>query len=916
MTRVFIAYSHDSDAHKQKVLALAAKLRADGIDARLDQYVNGGPTEGWPRWCSRQIKEAGYVLVVCSRKEEEWGAGLTWELNQVLHDIYRSKGNNARYIPVLLDLADKKFIPDYLSGQSHYVVTNKEGYEKLYRHLSGQPEVRLPPLGNPLNLPAGDVPQLFEELPALKTYTARMPSTPGKLFGRADDLAVLDAAWSDDTARVRCLVAWGGVGKTSLVNNWLNLMADENWCGAERVYAWSFYSQGAGEDRQVSSDPFIDHALSWFGDPDPTVGDAWARAERLAGLIRRKKTLLVLDGLEPLQYPPGVEATEGRVRDAAMKTLLRGLQHGMDGLCLVTTRLPVEDLDDPETQYDLALLKPAAGKQLLTHLGVKGTSKELTEVVEAHGGHALALSLLGRYLAGAHGGDIRRKDRIKALEKAPKQGAHAFRVLAEYETWFAGKAEEQLLLLTGLFDRPAERAALQQLRNPPIPGLTDRLPPDDEEIWNLPVNHLADLGLMTHGNWEDADLDAHPLVREHFGARLEEKHPETFQTAHERLYHYYRQLPKKDQPDTLVEMEPLFRAVTHGCRAGKHQEALEEVFWPRIRHGEQFYTWHQLGAYGADLAAVANFFQTPWATPAPGLEPMWQAVVLNWAGFALRALGRLREATQPLAAGMERWIKDENWLESGKQAGILSELWLTLGDVPQAVEAATRAVAFADKSGDSHQKMNQRAKQAGARHQAGETERAASLFAEAEALEQEGGQPFLYSLLGFLYNDFLVGQEDFGEAGKRVHHSFKISKSQGWLLDQGLDQIILGRLAHAAWRAGEGTMEEAVALLDDAVTALRKANSMHHVPRGHLARAAFNIDWGNLQAAEADLNEARHIAERGEMKLHLTDIALAEARLAEVRNQPDRAAERYAEARRLIEETGYKRRLPELPNVT
>lgn len=55
--RVLRSYSHDSDPHKQKILALADRLRADGVDACIDHYVMA-PPEGWPRWTERQI---GYL---------------------------------------------------------------------------------------------------------------------------------------------------------------------------------------------------------------------------------------------------------------------------------------------------------------------------------------------------------------------------------------------------------------------------------------------------------------------------------------------------------------------------------------------------------------------------------------------------------------------------------------------------------------------------------------------------------------------------------------------------------------------------------------------------------------------------------------------------------------------------------------
>ena len=40
---VFIRYSHDSQEHANRVLALSDHLRADGIDCVLDQYEDSPP---------------------------------------------------------------------------------------------------------------------------------------------------------------------------------------------------------------------------------------------------------------------------------------------------------------------------------------------------------------------------------------------------------------------------------------------------------------------------------------------------------------------------------------------------------------------------------------------------------------------------------------------------------------------------------------------------------------------------------------------------------------------------------------------------------------------------------------------------------------------------------------------------------
>ena len=64
--RVFISYSHASPEHADRVLALADRLRRDGLDSILDQYILGSPAEGWPPWMDRQIRDADFVLMICT----------------------------------------------------------------------------------------------------------------------------------------------------------------------------------------------------------------------------------------------------------------------------------------------------------------------------------------------------------------------------------------------------------------------------------------------------------------------------------------------------------------------------------------------------------------------------------------------------------------------------------------------------------------------------------------------------------------------------------------------------------------------------------------------------------------------------------------------------------------------------------
>ena len=220
------------------------------------------------------------------------------------------------------------------------------------------------------------------------------------------------------------IVAWGGVGKSALINHWLGAMAAQHYRAAELVFGWSFYRQGTSGGTS-SADEFLEAALNWFGDPDPRIGTPWEKGERLARLVAQRRTLLVLDGLEPLQNPPGPQ--EGRLREPSLQAFLRELAAFNAGLCVISTRLPVADIADHERasalRLDLEHLSSDAGAKLLRALGVKGADAELRRASDEFDGHCLALTLLGSYLTDAYKGDIRcRKEVSGHLGDDVRQG--------------------------------------------------------------------------------------------------------------------------------------------------------------------------------------------------------------------------------------------------------------------------------------------------------------------------------------------------------------------------------------------------------------------------------------------------------------------------------------------------------------
>ena len=801
--------------------------------------------------------------------------------------------------------------------------------------------------------------ELAKVSPAPQTiHSDRLPTVNGGFFGRAAELKILDEAWEDSPhpnpspkgrgangTRIIQFIAAGGTGKTKLLRYWLDHTSD-----IPVLIAWSFYSQGSSEDKQTSATPFFSHAFAKLGSTRERFASEEDKGEHLAELLHGKRYVLVLDGLEPLQHASA--AMSGELKDKAIRQLLRQLARHPCGLCIITTRIALHELSDRDAptviRHDLQNLTVADGIQLLQSLGVKGSMAELGKAVREYGGHALALSLLGNVLRLRHQGDVRKRDTLTALVKptGSKESRYAFKVMQAYAEWFAGEPELALLHLLGLFDHPIGQDVLQMLWDAQIPHLTAGI---DEDEWLEAIASLREEHHLLSQHDGGGDLDCHPLIREYFGGQLQTQQPQAWQQAHERLYGYYKALPEKELPETLEEMQPLFSAVAHGCAAGLHQRVAEEVYYPRVRREGDAYIVKKLGAVSDDLATVAHFFTTPWHTPAADLQEMWQAGVLNWAGFRLRALGRLREALEPMQANVEGFAKEEEWKSAAISASNLSELQLTLGDVAQAVESGARSSRYADQSGDMFHRMVNCTTHADALHQAGDTTAALALFREAEQLQQEHqpAYPRLYSLRGFRYCDLLLAQGSTAEVLERYEQWVEWRQDGDPLLDRSLEYLTLGR-AHLQQlslpsTSGRGAGGEGLHWLDQAVAGLRAAGQQIMLPHGLLARSALHHHTRDFARARQDLQEVFDIADGSGMRLHLTDYHLEMARLlvaealtptplpeVEGLNDPSSSpstAERerglggegityhITEAERLINETGYHRRDKELAEL-
>lgn len=906
---VFISYSQQDEVWKDKLLPqLRALEQAGRIVVWHDRKIDGGD-----KWYP-EIKEAmGRAAVAVCLISADFLSSDFCVKEEVPYLLQRRERDGMIFLPLLLRPCPWKAFPwlkeiQMLPRGGKSVAIDFEDKEdvafaelaNLIFEIIDNPGYTLPPPPPPLwSLPE-------------KIDIARLPTTGAELFGRQKEIELLDQAWQSDSTHIAALVAWGGVGKSTLVNKWLEHMKVDNYRGARLVYAWSFYSQGTGE-RITSADLFISDALNFFGDPDPTAGSPWDKGERLASLVQREKTLLLLDGLEPLQSPHLRE--RGKIKDPALATLLTALARNNLGLCLITTREEVADLakfSETVLQKDLERISDEAGRALLRVGGIQGTDAELEKATRDFGNHALAVNLLASYLYETPGHRISHASEIPDLDMTEDEGKHPRRVMLAFERRFGDSPEVELLRMLGLFDRPADKAAMRALRRSPvIPGLSNRIRKLSEAGWLRTVEKLRRTKLIApQSQHRPDDLDAHPLVREHFKGQLKQEHPKAWGAANSRLYKHYKQIAKVF-PDTLEEMTTLYVAIAHGCEAGRHQEAFKEVYWNRVHRGNEYFSLKKIGAFSADLAALSGFFASPWLQHVSGITENDKAFLQAIAGFVLQALGQLKESTQPTRASLEGMVLQKKWDNAAIAADNLSKLYVDIGDLSQALIYAQQSVEFADKSGSSTPQIVGRTTLAYTLHQLGQLSEAEDTFRQAEKMLNEKRLVLLslFSLQGFNYCDLLLDQGQYQEVSTRIEQNLARSMEQGILLEIALNYLALGK-AYLLKAQHEATnnFAEATDYLRRAVDGLRHAGTLAHLPRGLLARAELYWVKGEFDQAQADLDEAMQIATRGSMGLHEADCHLEYARLYLARDEKERAQESWEKAREMIERMGYHRR--------
>lgn len=151
--KVFISYSHDTQAHKKWVLELAQRLRNSGVDAILDQFRVGlGDDLGG--FMEKSVAESDRIIMVCTdnyvTKANSGLGGVGYE-KMIMTAEYMTNIDSNKVIPLIRQNGTHN-VPTFLKTRLHINFSREDEYElqfdNLLREIHQAPLFKEPKIGN------------------------------------------------------------------------------------------------------------------------------------------------------------------------------------------------------------------------------------------------------------------------------------------------------------------------------------------------------------------------------------------------------------------------------------------------------------------------------------------------------------------------------------------------------------------------------------------------------------------------------------------------------------------------------------------------------------------------------------------------------------------------------------------------
>lgn len=779
------------------------------------------------------------------------------------------------------------------------------------------------------------------ETPWLESAIERagsLPATSTIFAGREEELGRIDGALGDG-CRIFQIVGPGGRGKTALARKWIDKLTGSTPTEFRRIFLWSFYRQGFTSHSVQPLWAFRQAVAQAFHVVLPATASAREMANLLFEGFMRKPTVLVLDGMEALLHGQGEQA--GGLRDDVLPLLLRSISSAESGFCLLTTRMPVANLEEMPAvqQQTLAPLSREDTRKLLRMYGVTGLPQDLEAAVAFTEGHPLLIQLLASRLTrrktDAHlelGRLLQELRKVSHWRDRWTEGDTGMkRMLRSYARQLAGTPELALLHLSAVFDRTPDEGAmlvlLSKLRE--LDGSLLGWESLSPKRWQKAAANLRRSGLA-HEDAEEGSLvlEMHPLINGFFSSEFQRKDRQAYRTANRLLYEHFCAAPEKRLPDTLEEMEPLFRAIYHGCQGGLYQRAFDEVAWERLSRRYDAYVLTELGAYQEVLALMSCFCKGECSFPADS------DLSANNKGMVLQAVSHAKRVEEKLDEAIDLMRKSANWLAKGGDLILFSTACfhtVRMATARGRLRLGLLMCARLHFMGMRHPEFLKRTPETplerdlGAfglsnlayfllitgrrKESAALLEKALSLVrVDYPALKMLPGlaAPFhAHCLIETGQNALLLeaieaGELEFNIRKYEFNNSAALAKGRAWT-----EQAIQAdRRPDAAHRA------KTITVLDEAVQQAQNFGRWLLLADALLARARWLAHFGSDDEFRRDLNQGREISGEHGFALHLADLALLETEYELRRKDPSRAAKSLREASRLVRKHGYRLRYP------
>lgn len=214
MNKIFISYSHQDKDWKDRLVRHLGVLEKQGfLEVWEDQGIEGG--DDWRKEIEAALNTAVLAILLISADFLTSKFILDVEVPKLLE---RRQKDGVRIIPLFVKPCAWNLV-DWLKAIQGYPV----GAKALSTLTEDQADTELAGLtwevAELISRSAiARSPRSQQSIPPDKIFLCKLPTTGSDLFGREAELAVLDRAWADPHTNLLTLVAWGGVGKTALVN--------------------------------------------------------------------------------------------------------------------------------------------------------------------------------------------------------------------------------------------------------------------------------------------------------------------------------------------------------------------------------------------------------------------------------------------------------------------------------------------------------------------------------------------------------------------------------------------------------------------------------------------------------------------------------------------------------------------------